>query len=157
MVRFKNRYFTVELIPQEGHSSVMEPFQLKDYDIYQAVLRITEQIHGEFGAAAAKNGLDVKYCNEYTRVAVIRARHGPHRLVASSLPFLSKIGKRPVKIHSIYTGGTMVKCFRYIQKYHEKKLGELLQLCKNDDEKQKMTKLLSKNHFETNHAKTKDT
>ena len=38
----------------------MEPFQLKDYDIYQAVLRITEQIHGEFGAAAAKNGLDGK-------------------------------------------------------------------------------------------------
>jgi len=131
----------------------MEPFQLRDYDVYQAVLYVTEQIHGEFGAAAVKNGLDVKYCNEHTRIAVIRTRHGPHRLVGSSLPFLSKIGKRPVKIHSIYTGGTMVKCFRFIQKYHEKKLGEVLQLCKNEAEKKKMTESILKIHFESNHEK----
>lgn len=40
----------------------MEPFQLRDYDVYQAVLYVTEQIHGEFGAAAVKNGLDGRIC-----------------------------------------------------------------------------------------------
>jgi len=153
MVRFKNRYFTVEFIPQEEHSSVMEPFQLKDYDIYNAILQITEQIHGEFGVAAIRNGLSAKYCNEHTRIAVIRTRHGPHRLVGSSLPFLSKVGKRPVKIHSIYTGATMVKCFRFLQKYHEKKLGEVLKSCKTEAEKQKMTECLSKIRFENNNEK----
>jgi len=38
----------------------MEPFQLKDYDIYNAILQITEQIHGEFGVAAIRNGLSGK-------------------------------------------------------------------------------------------------
>nr|CAG4642889.1 EOG090X0GYO [Evadne anonyx] len=148
MVRFKNRYMTVEIVPQKGSTSVMESFQLKDYEVYQAVLNITEQIHGDFGAAAVKHGLEVKYCNEHTRVAVIRSRHGPHRLVGSSLPFLSKIGKKSVRIHSIYTGGTIVKCFKFLQKYHEKKLGEALRLCKNEAEKQKMTECISKIHFD---------
>ena len=54
------RYFAVEIIPQEGYTSITEPFQLKEYDVYQAVISITEQIHGEFGAAAVKSGLDGK-------------------------------------------------------------------------------------------------
>ena len=95
---------------------------------------------GEFGAAAVKNGLDgkvftyseknyvfmktveinvsyltVKYLNECTHIAVIRSRHGPHKLLGSSLPFLSRIGRKKVEIHNIYTGATMVKCFKNLQ------------------------------------------
>jgi len=73
--------------------------------------------------------------------------------MGSSLPFLSKIARRSVKIHSIYTGGTMVKCFQFLQKYHKRKLGEALMQCKNEGEKQKMTDSISKIHFETNQEK----
>jgi hypothetical protein len=33
---------------------------LKTYDIVTSILNVTEQIHGEFGAAAIKNGLEGK-------------------------------------------------------------------------------------------------
>ena len=39
------------------------------------------------------------------------------------------------------------------QKYHEKKLGEVLKSCKTEAEKQKMTKCLSKIRFENNNEK----
>nr|CAG4642150.1 EOG090X0GYO [Eurycercus lamellatus] len=144
MVRFKNRYFTVEINPLENHASCMEAFPLKDHEIMHSILKITEQIHGEFGAAAIKNGLDVKYCNEHTRIAVIRTRHGPHRLVGSSLPFLSSIGKRKVQIHSIHFGATMVKSFKFLQKYHKEKLNEALQSSKNEGTRLRLQEIMSK-------------
>ena len=57
----------------------------------------------------------VKYYNENTRTAIIRCRHGPHRLLASSIPFLSNVGKRKMQLHGIYTGATMVKCFKFLK------------------------------------------
>jgi ribonuclease P/MRP protein subunit POP5 len=109
-----NRYFVFEISTTDGHSP-LEPLALNVKDIFYAILDATQEIHGEFGAAAVRNGLDVKYCNEYTRIGLVRSRHGPHRLVGSSLPFVSKIGKRSVKLYGIYTGATMVKCFKFLQ------------------------------------------
>nr|CAG4636622.1 EOG090X0GYO [Eubosmina coregoni]SVE70148.1 EOG090X0GYO [Eubosmina coregoni] len=140
MVRFKNRYFTVEVVPENSN----DPFKPKEYDIYNAVLGVTEQIHGEFGAASVKNGLDVKYFNEYTHIAVIRSRHGPHKLLGSSLPFLSRIGKRGVKLKNIYVGATMVKCFKHLQKYNQEKLNQAIKLCKTEQEKKALVEKFSK-------------
>lgn len=100
----------------------------------QTLLNITEEIHGEFGAAAVRNGLDgisilkiqlnmqlqyfiltVKYLDENTKILIIRSRHGPHRLLASSLPFLSKIGKRKIQLQGVYTGASMVQCFKFLK------------------------------------------
>ena len=109
-----NRYFVFEISPNDG-SSPFEPLALNVKDIFYAILNATEQIHGEFGAAAVRNGLDVKYCNQDTRIGLVRSRHGPHRLIGSSLPFVSKIGKKSVKLDGIYTGATMAKCFKFVQ------------------------------------------
>jgi hypothetical protein len=51
------RYFTAEIIPLD---STTQPLNLKTYDIVTSILNVTEQIHGEFGAAAIKNGLEGK-------------------------------------------------------------------------------------------------
>nr|CAG4647511.1 EOG090X0GYO [Megafenestra aurita]SVE92739.1 EOG090X0GYO [Megafenestra aurita] len=124
MVRFKNRYFTIEVISLKGHE--MSSKQLKKFEILNSLMKITEELHGDFGAAAIRNGLDVKYCDENTQTLIIRSRHGPHRLLASSLPFLSKIGQRPIQIRGIYTGASMVKCFKYLKRFHQEKLNEVL-------------------------------
>nr|CAG4637455.1 EOG090X0GYO [Ceriodaphnia reticulata]SVE73277.1 EOG090X0GYO [Ceriodaphnia reticulata] len=142
MVRFKNRYFTVEILLSDG--SAVESLNLKPYDIFKSILDVTEQIHGEFGAAAIRNGLDVKYCNENTQTAIIRCRHGPHRLLASSLPFLTNIGKRKIQLRGIYTGATMVKCFKFLKKHHQEKLNEAFKKCKTDQEKKKIIEIMSK-------------
>nr|SVE76734.1 EOG090X0GYO [Daphnia longispina] len=145
MVRYKNRYFTAEIIPLD---STTQPLNLKTYDIVTSILNVTEQIHGEFGAAAIKNGLEVKYCNQSTQIAVIRCRHGPHRLLASSLPFLSTISKRKVQLQSIYTGATMVKCFKFLKKFHQEKINEALKTCKTEQEKKNVIEIMSKTSFE---------
>nr|SVE70768.1 EOG090X0GYO [Daphnia similis]SVE71397.1 EOG090X0GYO [Daphnia similis]SVE72030.1 EOG090X0GYO [Daphnia similis]SVE72657.1 EOG090X0GYO [Daphnia similis] len=146
MVRFKNRYFTTEIIPLDnGHSA--QPLNLKTYDILKSVLAVTEQIHGEFGAAAIKNGLEVKYCNESTQIAIIRCRHGPHRLLASSLPFLSSMGKRKVQLQSMYTGATLVKCYKFLKKFHQDKICEALKMCKTEQEKKKVLGIMSKTKY----------
>nr|CAH0099694.1 unnamed protein product [Daphnia galeata] len=145
MVRYKNRYFTAEIIPLD---STTQPLNLKTYDIVTSILNVTEQIHGEFGAAAIKNGLEVKYCNQSTQIAVIRCRHGPHRLLASSLPFLSTISKRKVQLQSIYTGATMVKCFKFLKKFHQEKINEALKTCKTEQEKNNVMEIMSKTNYE---------
>nr|SVE75476.1 EOG090X0GYO [Daphnia dolichocephala] len=147
MVRFKNRYFTTEIIPLDGNR-IGKSLDIKAYDIVRSVLAVTEQIHGEFGAASIKNGLDVKYCNESTQVAIIRCRHGPHRLLASSLPFLSNIGQRKVQIQSMYTGATLVKCFIFLKKFHQEKIEEALKGCRTEAEKKKVLEIMSKTKYE---------
>lgn len=56
----------------------------------------------------------VKYCNEYTRVAVVRARHGPHRLVASCLPLVTQLEQIPVSLKTLYTGATLMQCNKFL-------------------------------------------
>nr|CAG4650591.1 EOG090X0GYO [Sida crystallina] len=139
MVRFKNRYFVFEISPTDG-SSPFAPLDIAEKDLFFAVIQATEQIHGEFGAAALRNGMNVKYCNQLTRIGMIRTRHGPHRLLGSSLPFVSKIGKKPVRLDNVYTGATMVKCFLFLKKYQREKLEEMLKKCKNNVERQNILK-----------------
>ncbi|EFX78978.1 hypothetical protein DAPPUDRAFT_304992 [Daphnia pulex] len=145
MVRFKNRYLTAEIIPGD---STTQPLNVKKYDLLASVLDVTEQIHGEFGAAAIRNGLEIKYFNESTQIAIIRCRHGPHRLLASSLPFLSTVGKRKVQLQSVYTGATMLRCFKFLKIFHEDKINEALKTCKTEQEKKKVIETMSKANLE---------
>nr|SVE74530.1 EOG090X0GYO [Daphnia barbata] len=147
MVRFKNRYFTTEIVPLDA-DRIRKPLNITTYDIVKSVLAVTEQIHGEFGAASIRNGLEVKYCDNSTQIAVIRCRHGPHRLLASSLPFLSNIGKNKVQIQSMYTGATLVKCFKFLKKFHQQKIEEALEGCRTDAEKKKVLETMSKTKYE---------
>lgn len=58
-------------------------------------------------------GLRTIYCNPETRLCLLQCRHGPHRLVASSLPFLDKIGEEDKLIpRLIYTGATIRNCYK---------------------------------------------
>lgn len=62
------RYFTAEIIPLD---STTQPLNLKPYEIVTSVVSVTEQIHGEFGAAAIKNGLEGKNTYHHTDIGRI--------------------------------------------------------------------------------------
>nr|CAG4646671.1 EOG090X0GYO [Macrothrix elegans] len=142
MVRFKHRYFAVELVPLDAHAE-RELLGINQWEILANILKVVEQMHGEFGAAAVKNSLQVKYCNKQTHTAVIRVAHGPHRLVGSSLPFLSKIKLAHVQVKGIYTGAAIIKCLHFIKKYNLEKLNEALKLCKSNEQKQKLSEIIA--------------
>lgn len=133
MVRFKKRYFVVQFdrekdlfdasLRKSSSKNTTQHFKPRAYqdprplDIPDGVLAaavkdIVEQMHGDFGRAAITTGLRTIYCNAETHLALIQCRHGPHRLVGSSLPFLTKIHDEKVVPRLIYTGATIKNCFK---------------------------------------------
>nr|CAI5868273.1 unnamed protein product [Callosobruchus analis] len=94
-----------------------------------------QQLHGDFGVAACRGGFTAKYCNEYTRTAVVRARHGPHRLVASSIPFIRVIDGKAVTVNILYCGATIRQCFKFLKNYQQKKFDEYYVTLKDEDER----------------------
>jgi len=115
MVRFKKRYFVVEFeraqhINQSNQYFDMEPLNSKDIDIANAVKDKVQELHGDFGRSSISVGFKVIYANFPTRLVIIRSRHGPHRLVASALPFVTKIRSEGVVGQLLYTGATIKHC-----------------------------------------------
>ena len=74
----------------------------------------------------------VIYANMRTRLVIIRCRHGPHKLLASALPFVTKVRSQhilmlsrvsPVQIRNdavigklLYTGATIRYCYVFMLK-----------------------------------------
>ena len=131
MVRFKKRYFVVQFDREKDLYDPLckkqsfkpralqdsRPLDIKDHDLALAVKDIVEHIHGDFGRAAITTGLRAIYSNPETHLALIQCRHGPHRLVASSLPFLTSIGNEKLVPKLVYTGATIKNCFKVNKSY----------------------------------------
>ena len=71
-------------------------------------------------------GLNCIYANPETGLCLIQARHGPHRLVASCLPFLTKIQSEKVVPRLVYTGATIRNCYRRMVKFQKSELERVL-------------------------------
>lgn len=99
-----------------------EPYHMNQDALYRAVNKKVQQLHGDFGVAAIKSGFLAKYCNPQLRIALLRVRHGPHRFVTSSLPFVNLIDGKKVVIRSLYTGATIRNCFKFLLKYQQQKI-----------------------------------
>ena len=117
MVRFKKRYFVVQFDREKDITALKSralqdprPLDISDNILASAIKDIVQFIHGDFGRASITTGLKTIYCNRETRLAIIQCRHGPHRLVGSSLPFLTKINNEKVVPKLIYTGATIKNC-----------------------------------------------
>ena len=62
-----------------------------DYAVYQAITKLIQKYHGHFGVGTAKSGLKCKYCNDQTRIAIVRVKRDTHRFVTSVLPLASVV------------------------------------------------------------------
>ncbi|KAF7285613.1 POP5 ribonuclease P/MRP subunit [Rhynchophorus ferrugineus] len=132
MVRHKNRYIVVQigLLYTKENTLMKIPHELIALSIKEKV----QQLHGDFGEAAIRAGFTAKYCNEYTRIAIIRVRHGPHRLVTSSIPFIRKLNKIKVSMSILYIGATIRKCFSFIKQYQEQSFEKMCDQYKTPEE-----------------------
>ena len=128
MVRFKKRYFVVQFDREKDlydPISKKQPFKpralqdprpldIPDGVLALAVKDIVEHLHGDFGRAAVTTGLRTVWSNPETHLALIQCRHGPHRLVGSSLPFLTNINNEKLVPRLVYTGATIKNCFKVL-------------------------------------------
>jgi len=127
MVRYKKRYFVVEFErihrvnkPKPGVD--LEPLNSKDIDIAEAVKDKVTELHGDFGRASITVGFKVIYANKATRLAIMRVRHGPHTLIASSLPLLTHIRNEGIVSRLLYTGATVRHCHMFMVKRQTRQL-----------------------------------
>lgn len=113
MVRCKYRYLAVaiDVLDSPPHA----PFTVSQSQLYSSITNVVEKIHGDFGVASITTGFKVKYCNPYTKIILIRCRHGPHRFVSTVLPIIRTIGKTKVQLNIIYIGSTIMKSYKYIR------------------------------------------
>lgn len=130
MSLFYYRYIIAEI--KELGEADDKPLKLNSTSIYFHLMKKIQQLHGDFGVAAVKTGLNVKYCNEQTRLVVIRARHGPHRFVASSLPILDAIDTKRVIVNTLYVGATLKQCFKFVLRHQQEKHDEFVNTLKGD-------------------------
>lgn len=118
MVRIKKRYFVVELqLASEARSGrpiadPKTPLAISDGLLAEIIRRLVLDFHGDHGLAAISHGFRTVYCNPLTRLVIVSVRHGPHRLVASVLPFITKVKDTVVVPRLIYTGATVRHCYK---------------------------------------------
>lgn len=139
MVRFKNRYLVLEITP---HGKEDKPLTLKSTALSQAVQQKVQELYGDFGVAAIKDGFNAKYCNTHTRIAVIRSRHGPHKFLLHAVPLINDMAGRFVATRILYVGATMKHCFVFIKKHQERKLEQMWSKLRTETERKEMTTAL---------------
>ncbi|XP_020282595.1 ribonuclease P/MRP protein subunit POP5 [Pseudomyrmex gracilis] len=139
MVRFKNRYFVIEIKP---HMQSDKQLMLKHKVLVDTVQKKVRQLYGDFGLAAIKNGFDAKYCNSCTKIAIVRVRHGPHKFLLRAIPLINDIDNKLVKTTILYVGATMKHCFLFIRKHQEKALEQMWSKLQTDNKKKEMETVL---------------
>ncbi|XP_012233909.1 ribonuclease P/MRP protein subunit POP5 [Linepithema humile] len=135
MVRFKNRYIVLEVKPYNKNN---EQLMFKNTALAHAVNKKVQYLYGDFGAAAIRDGFDVKYCNKHTKIALIKTRHGPHKFVLRASPLINEVGGQQVKTSILYIGATMKHCFLFIRKHQEKKLEQMWSRLRTENERKEM-------------------
>lgn len=119
-----------------------ESLHLAPAALHNSIMQKMQQLHGDFGVAAIRAGFTAKYCNEKTRIAIIRIRHGPHKLVASVLPCVNSVDNKQVIINALYTGATLRQCHKFLLNYQQQKFDQFCVGLKTDDEKIAMKEAL---------------
>ncbi|KAI6182307.1 putative asparagine--tRNA ligase, mitochondrial [Aphelenchoides bicaudatus] len=78
-----------------------------DSDIFQAVLRKVENIHGDSGWASVKASFQVKVCDAGMCVAILRVASHVVDIITSSLPFVLAVGSSDAVLRLLGEGSSM--------------------------------------------------
>ncbi|XP_060105673.1 ribonuclease P/MRP protein subunit POP5 isoform X1 [Heteronotia binoei] len=140
MVRFKNRYFLCEIISEDSR------FQqcIDEWAVHNTVKNVIARIHGDFGLACCSIAFSVKYLNAYTGIVLLCCRKDFHRLLWSSLPFITHLESRnqryPCSFNTLHVGATIRTCQKFLIQYNRNQLLVLLRNCTNEADRQAIQK-----------------
>ncbi|XP_014102945.1 ribonuclease P/MRP protein subunit POP5 [Bactrocera oleae] len=122
MVRIKNRYVVVRIVPEKTANIL----KIDDAVLAKCVLRNVKKYYGDYGLGIVEHGFRVKYCNERTKIAIIRCLHRSHRTLTSTLPLITMIGDVRAKFHTLYVGATIIHCNKFIINHQQRFLDEMV-------------------------------
>ncbi|XP_033328117.2 POP5 ribonuclease P/MRP subunit isoform X1 [Megalopta genalis] len=132
-------YLVFEITLGDNHD---KHFPLKITTLHVAINQKVQQLYGDFGVAAIKAGFSAKYCNEHTRIALVKTRHGPHKFLLKAIPLINDIASRLVRVKILYVGATLKHCFLYIKRHQQRKLERVWNTLKTDAERRNMENAL---------------
>ncbi|XP_076370040.1 POP5 ribonuclease P/MRP subunit [Tachypleus tridentatus] len=141
MVRVKQRYFLVEIIPTASRRHLQTELHpsINERSILRSVRESVEEIHGDFGVGVTQAGFTIKMFNSKTSVFVLRVRRGPHVLVASALSFVRRIGNTSLTLKTLHLSGTIRSCLKFLQQYDKQQLVYILRHHRlSQDQKEKI-------------------
>lgn len=98
---FDFRYLLVEVIFGAGGGAKNV---CSDSDIFQAVMRKVELIHGDFGWSSVRSSFQVKVCDAGMCIAILRIASTVSDLITSSLPFVLSIGSSDAVLRTLSEG-----------------------------------------------------
>ncbi|KAM7355557.1 POP5 ribonuclease P/MRP subunit [Cochliomyia hominivorax] len=137
MVRIKNRYVVVQIVPQNTQAKVLH---IKDHVLAKCILSNVQKYYGIYGAGLLEHGFRVKYCNERTKIAIIRCSHYSHKYVTSILPLITMISDTRAKFRTIYIGATIMQCNKFIIRHQQQFLDRMVGQIESAKERQDMIK-----------------
>lgn len=135
MVRVKKRYLAFKLERPRDLQKIKVPPPLKvcEGSLFNRLKELLLKFFGDHGLASAVNGLRVVYLNKDTGVALVCARHGPHRLLAAVLPFLVAAGEEEELVpRLVFTGATIRNCYKVLEAFQTKELRAFVEKAKKN-------------------------
>ena len=123
MVRFKNRYFLVEIKLQDDE--IVDGLSM--YSVLQAVLDSIAEMYGEYGLILGA-GVQVKYYSPYTGMAIIRSSREFHKSIWVALTFITKVKGRAASFRVVHLSGTIKMVESATIKYDRKQIEKLKHL-----------------------------
>ena len=127
MVRLKTRYVLVKI----NFVDKKQYHPINVTEIIEAINTAVHDIHGDGGLSQVHVGLNVKYLNVKTKLAIIRVRRNHYQLLATSLPFISSINCERSKtsaasincfFQTLHVAGTIRTLQKFIIKYNNLQL-----------------------------------
>lgn len=124
MVRVKYRYILAELWTEQCKKRIKLP--LKETELKEAIRKSVQILHGDYGLASIQAGFSIKMYNPATRVFIVKVYRKFHNVISSSLPFITSIEKLKVCIRTLHLSGTIRSALKFLIKYDQEKLAELV-------------------------------
>lgn len=141
-MRFKNRYYLVELLWDAPHtessstsyassSSSSSPslstvdLTLQSYHLHTALREVVIQHFGEWGYARVMQSLQVRYINTLTNLCIIRIARNDSRLFAAVTTFLNTLRSRQILLRTIHLAGTIRNCQKRAIDIQQQRLDQL--------------------------------
>lgn len=146
----------------EPQTAITGSLPFSDGALYSSITKSVSKYYGDLGAASIRFGLKCKYCNEQTRVAIVRIKHRIHRFVTSILPmtsvvcfkktitlivpnlkyffYLRQLGAHVVKYRILYNGATIMQCNKFIVEFQKKYLDQQASTIASANQRNKLVK-----------------
>jgi ribonuclease P/MRP protein subunit POP5 len=120
MVRFKNRYFLLEITLEK--EEIIDG--LSSYAVLDAIKDSIDLLFGEFGVIVQQS-LAIKYYSPYSGMAIVRASREYHKLVWAAITFVKEVKNRRCAVQVVHNSGTIKLLQKYAIEYDTLKLKKI--------------------------------